>query len=396
MSLLAVLLPAVSALCPPNRNPGKWTERCTEARAYEFAGCWFGDCQAGARQSGGAICCMFAGSDTASNLTDCAFTRCRTTDADGGGGAVCDLTSLGSTAFDRCCATACDAVVGGFYHCAQGGVRVALAGCSVSRCAPLTPGWAQCSGGGALYHYGVALLAGSNFTGNRVTYGGADLWSYGESAAVRGCIFRGGEAPSGMVYSVYQADVVDISGSIFMDSASVAFHSHGSTGGSLIVAVNCSFARVGGFEAAAVGDAAIVLIDCEFSNATIWLSGPVSVTREALAVTRSIVVHPPAEDRECVWYGPHQALFPTATRSATRLQSRTPTETATTRRSPNATWAVPQTNKNDEATWSLVVAMLGGIGAAALVIIVIGVIAIKSKPAEPEEVIEDSIPAYTE
>jgi hypothetical protein len=59
------------------------------------------------------------------------------------------------------------------------------------------------------------------------------------------------------------------------------------------------------------------------------------------------------------------------------------------------TWAKPEPEP-DEGTWALVIAMLGGIGAAALIIVVIGVIAIKRKPPEPEEVIEDSIPPYTD
>jgi hypothetical protein len=65
------------------------------------------------------------------------------------------------------------------------------------------------------------------------------------------------------------------------------------------------------------------------------------------------------------------------------------------RRSPNATWVGPDP-ESEGGTWALVIAMLGGIGAAALVIVVIGIIAIKRKPPEPEEVIEDSLQPYTE
>jgi hypothetical protein len=66
------------------------------------------------------------------------------------------------------------------------------------------------------------------------------------------------------------------------------------------------------------------------------------------------------------------------------------------RRSPNATWAYPKTDKDHQGTVSLVVAMLGGIGAAALIIVVIGIIAIGSKEPEPDDAGEESVPAYTE
>jgi hypothetical protein len=49
----------------------------------------------------------------------------------------------------------------------------------------------------------------------------------------------------------------------------------------------------------------------------------------------------------------------------------------------------------EEGSWELVIAMLRGIGAASLVIVVIGVIAIERKPPEPEEAIEDGILPYT-
>jgi hypothetical protein len=259
----------------------------------------------------------------------------------------------------------------------------------------LADGWSRCSGGGAVYHYGFTTVGECNFTDDAVTHGGCDIWSYGESATITRALFRRGRAPVGMVYSVYQADLVNVSDSIFMDSTSFAFHSHGSTGGSVIIASGCYFKDVGGFDSGPVPDTWIVLIDCEFSNESVWTAGSVLFNGSRLHVTRNVDVHPPVVDRECVWYADHQALFPTATRSRTGRETDTPSATATMRRSPNATWARPPPTP-DEGTWTLVIAMLGAIGVAALVIVVIGVIAIKRKPPEPEEAIEDGILPYTE
>jgi hypothetical protein len=251
----------------------------------------------------------------------------------------------------------------------------------------------MCSGGGAIYHYGSASAGQTNFTDDSVTNGGADIWSYHTSAVMSWCIFRRGCAPAGMVYSVYQGDVVNISDCIFMDSESPAFHSAGSTGGSFILASRCYFLNVGGFGAARVPDASILLIDCKFSNTSLWTDGSVGVTGEHLGVSSTVAIHEVVIDRECLWYGDHVPLFATAPPSRTALPTEAPTRTPTPRKTPTATWAQP-TEKPDK-TGLYVLGIVAGISLVALVIVIVGVIAIKRKPPEPEETIEDSMP-YTD
>jgi hypothetical protein len=238
-------------------------------------------------------------------------------------------------------------------------------------------GWSQCSGGGAIYHYGIGFVNQCNFTDNAVTYGGSDIWSYGESMTVKGGIFNGGKAERAMVYSVYHSNIVNISDSVFLNSESLVFHSHGSTGGSKITAVSCYFNKVGGFETEPVPDASIVLVDCEFSNQSVWTTGVVIINGSKLGVTRSVEIISPVVDRECLWYGSHQGL--TATRG------RSPMNTGTN-----------SDGEGGRSIWALVIAILGGIGVVGLVIVVIGMIVIKKKPSEIEGGIKDRMQPYTD
>jgi predicted lipid-binding transport protein (Tim44 family) len=88
-------------------------------------------------------------------------------------------------------------------------------------------------------------------------------------------------------------------------------------------------------------------------------------------------------------------MFPTATRSLTKTASRTPGLTPTMRRSPNATWARPDSPTPEKPSAALIGGLVGGIVGASLIIIIIGLIAIKRKPPEQDDVMEESMP-YTD
>jgi hypothetical protein len=298
--------------CPGQRFLPKWTEQCIESGAFEFTDCWFGDCVATEAENGGAISFTATRAEGHSIFTNCAFTRCR---APGSGGAVYDRLSTW-TRFAGCCGHYCDATGGGFYA-QQTYITANLTDCSFSRCSPLEGAFSQCWGPGALYQCGDALVLRSNFTDNRVKRAGSDIWSYFRPELVGYCIFNRGVAALAMIYSEYQGNHVNVSQSSFLNSTSLCFHSHGSTGGSVITARGCLFKDVGGFDCNPTDESLIFLINCDFSNATIWASGSVSVTGARVNSTRSVAVHHAVVDRECLWYADKTPLAtqprPTAT-----------------------------------------------------------------------------------
>jgi hypothetical protein len=288
-------------------------EHHIQLHSFEIIDCWFSDCESGDAENGGAISCSDNRSNGFSNITNCAFVRCRTSNAQAVGGAFYDWRST-LTIFTHCCAYYCDGNSGGFYYCSQTSVPAIFHSCSISRCSPLTGAFSRCSGGGAVFDYGSASISECNFTGNLATYGGADLWSYCSPASVAYCLFNGGNAPFGMVYSVYQGNVVNISASSFLNSSSPTFHSQGSTRGSLIIARHCFFKDVGGFDCYLDSDAVILLIECEFSNASVWTVGSVTVGHARLNVTRTVIIAPLVVDRECPWYGLASTSSPTSSK----------------------------------------------------------------------------------
>jgi hypothetical protein len=120
-----------------------------------------------------------------------------------------------------------------------------------------------------------------------------------------------------MIYSVYQGDIINVTDCIFMNSSSTTFHSHGSTGGSIIVARKCYFKDVGNFDCTPDDDALIYLIDCEFSNSSISTFGSVSISNARLNITKDVVIAPAVVDRECLWYVATTTTVPTASPNAT-------------------------------------------------------------------------------
>jgi hypothetical protein len=285
--------------CPANHFQSKWTQQCIQSGPIDFTDCWFGDCTASADSNGGAISFTANRAESLSILTNCAFTRCR---AVGSGGAMYDRLSL-STTFTRCCAYFCDALGGAFYS-QQTYIPANFSDCSFSKCSPLEGSFNTCSGPGALDQCGDTRVLRCNFTDNSVLYAGSDLWSYFRPSVVNYCIFNRGKSELAMIYSVYQGNKLNVTLCSFLNSTSPAFHSHGSTGGSVITARNCLFSNVGGFSCEPDDDALVILINCDFSNSTIWTSGSVSCTGGRFNVSRSVAIHEAVVDRECLWYGP--------------------------------------------------------------------------------------------